>query len=68
MKKSEYGKRVNMYIAYEMKLWLYFWINGFVITVSSIGVVQLNETPDSDTNFYSGYSNGCTFDLFIIRW
>ena len=42
-----------MYIAYEMKLWLYFWINGFIITVSSVGFIQLNETPDPDTNFYS---------------
>ena len=57
-----------MYIAYEIKLWLYFWINGFIITVSSVGFIQLNETPDPDTNFYSSYGIGCTFDLFIIRW
>ena len=47
---------VNIYIAFEVKSWVYYNDNSFTLESSSFGGVKLNKNPDSDKYSYFGYS------------
>ena len=52
---------MNLYIVYELKLWLYPQTNDFSVTNSLLGAVQLTKDADSDKYSYFGYGSG--FDV-----
>ena len=48
---------VNICIVYEINLWLYTQVDGFILGNSLFGDVKLTKNVDSDKYSYSGYGS-----------